>query len=340
MRHRWFTSLGAAVLAVSLAMVAVSAQAPSGGAYKTPANTFGQPDLEGVWANNSATPLERPKQLEGRKFLTETEVARLKSRAAELFNGDGDAAFGEEIFVAALSGRDKYVADSFDKDTGNYNSFWLVDRDFDNRTSLITEPEDGRVPEMTPAAKARLGDTSLSILVVPQKADSHQDRPLYERCITFGFPDLLAGYNSYYQISQAKDYVAISTERIHDTRVIPLDGRPHPPKNVTFLHGDSRGRYEGATLVVVTKNFSGKSPFMGSAENLEITERFKRMGAKTISYEVTVTDPTTWTKSWKFMVPLKHSNEKIYEYACHEGNTGMIGVLAGARVQEREKSGK
>jgi hypothetical protein len=306
----------------------------SAGSYKVPRTADGKPDLQGVWANNSATPLERPKQLADRRFLTPAEVERLKARASELFSGDGDAAFGEEIFVAALSDREKYVADSFDKDTGNYNSFWLAERDFDNRTSLITDPPDGRVPPMTPTAEKQMAE-QLKALSQGLKADSHEDRPLSERCITFGFPDLLAGYNSYYQIVQTPGWVAIATERIHDVRMIPMDGRPHVKSNIRMLNGDSRGRWEGDTLVVESTNFSPKSPFRGAAENLQIVERFTRVGPTTLAYEVTLKDPTTWTKPWTFMIPLKHSDEKVYEYACHEGNTGLVGILSGARALEQ-----
>jgi hypothetical protein len=348
MRRRSFTSLarlGLSVAAASLFLVPLAAQAPQSGrrtagqagAWKAPRTADGQPDLQGVWANNSATPLERPKELEGRERLTPEEMARLKARASALFNGAGDAAFGDEIFAAALSDREKYVADSFDKDTGNYNSFWLVDRDFDNRTSLIIDPPDGRVPPMLPQAEAKLQQY---LVLGPGKADSHEDRPYSERCITFGMPDLLAGYNSYYQIAQSKDHVAIYTERIHDTRIIPLDGRPHVAQNVRFWNGDSRGRWEGDTLVVDTTNFSSKTNFRGSSENFHMVERFTRVAPDTVAYEVTVSDPTTWTKPWTFMIPLKKSSDKIYEYACHEGNTGMFGVLNGARVLEKTaKSG-
>jgi hypothetical protein len=333
--------LAAAVMAIALALtmpVLSQGSAPAGGAtdYKAPRLAFGHPDLQGVWANNNATPLQRPKSLAGRKFLTEAEVAKLKARAGDLFNGDGDAAFGDEIFEAALSDREKYVADSFDKDTGNYNSFWLVDRDFDNRTSLIVDPEDGRMPAFTKAAEAR--NAALAAARKAHPADSWEDRPLNERCITFGFPDLLAGYNSYYQIVQTKDYVAIATERIHEIRVIPIDGRPHAARNIRFLHGDPRGRWDGDTLVIETTNFTkaGGGSYLGSAtENLRVTERFTRMSPNAVRYEITMDDPNTWTRPWTLMMPLRKSNEKIYEYACHEGNVGLEGILSGHRAQER-----
>jgi hypothetical protein len=336
-RRRYVSSvLAAAATAIALALTTPGFSQGGAAAYKAPRLAFGHPDLQGVWANNNATPLQRPKLLAERKFLTEAEVAKLKAKAGELFNGDGDAAFGDEIFEAALSDREKYVADSFDKDTGNYNSFWLVDRDFDNRTSLIVNPEDGRIPPLTTEAQARTA--ALAAARKERPADSWEDRPLSERCITFGFPDLLAGYNSYYQIAQTKEYVAIATERIHDVRVIPIDGRPHAPKSIPFLHGDSRGHWEGETLVVETTNFTkaGGGSYLGSAtENLRIVERFTRMNPNAVRYEITLEDPATWTRPWTLMIPLRKSNEKIYEYACHEGNVGMVGILSGHRAQER-----
>ncbi len=333
--------LVAGVVAIAIALTTPVFSQGGAAAYKAPRLAFGDPDLQGVWANNNATPLQRPKMLADRKFLTEAEVAKLKARAGDLFSGDGDAAFGDEIFEAALSDRTKYVADSFDKDTGNYNSFWLVDRDFDNRTSLIVDPEDGRIPPFTPEAEAR--NTALAAARKAHPADSWEDRPLNERCITFGFPDLLAGYNSYYQIAQSKTHVAIATERIHDVRVIPIDGRPHAPKSIRFLHGDSRGHWEGETLVVETTNFTkaGGGSFLGGAtDSLRIVERFTRMSPKAVRYEITMEDPATWTRPWTLMIPLRNSNEKIYEYACHEGNVGMVGILSGHRAQERAAAQK
>jgi len=256
----------------------------------------------------------------------------LTERAGELFAGDGDAAFGDSIFEAVLSDVKAYTPTTFDADTGNYNAFWLVDRDFDKRTSLIVDPPDGRLPPLTEEAqKRRAGYGLLGRNRIPV---GPEDRGLSERCLTFGVPDLLAGYNSYYQILQTPGYVVIAMERIHDARIIPLDGRPHVPQAIRQWHGDSRGRWDGNTLVVETTNFSPKTSFRGSAENLHLVERFTRVAPDTLLYEFTVNDPTTWTGPWTAMIPLKTTADKIYEYACHEGNTGMVGILAGARAQE------
>jgi hypothetical protein len=319
-------------------MIAQSAPAPAksakSGNYVPPKTADGQPDLQGVWANNMATPLERPKTLEGRATLTPQEVAAMQKRSNELFGGDGDAAFGDAIYEAVLSDVQKYKPTTFDKDTGNYNAFWIVGREFENRTSLITDPPDGRLPPQTEESKKRLQTT-----MAAQKGhefDGHENRPLSERCISFGFPDLLAGYNSYYQIIQGPGYVAILSERIHDVRIIPIDGRPHLPKNVRLMLGDSVGHWEGNTLVIDTTNFSKSSTFRGPSENMHLVERYTRTGPDTVSYQATVSDPTNWTKPWSFMIPLRHTDDAVYEYACHEGNSAMIGVLAGARAQESE----
>jgi hypothetical protein len=293
----------------------------------------GQPDLQGVWANNAATPLQRPPSLAGKTVLTPQELAAVKAAADELFSGGGDAAFGDSVFEAALSRAKSFT--SIDGRTGDYNHFWLVEREFDNRTSLITDPADGRIPALTPEAQRRAAARPAPSFDNPL-ADSWEDRSLSERCITFGSPRLGAGYNSYYQIQQTRDYVAITMETIHDVRIIPIGSRPHVGSNIRQWLGDSRGHWEGDTLVVDTKNYSAKSRLMGSTESLHVTERFTRVSADTMKYEVTFEDPATWVRPWTVMIPLKHTDEQIYEYACHEDNTGLEGILSGARTQEKE----
>lgn len=304
---------------------------PAAATYRVPRTADGQPDLQGVWANNNATPLERPTALAGRPFLTDAEVAALKAKAAELFSGDGDAAFGDDVFLAALSGSKSFT--SSDTATGNYNQFWIVDRDFDNRTSLISDPEDGRLPALTPEAQQRRA--SLQLDRTQRGFNGPEDRALSERCITFGAPRVQAAYNSYVQIFQTRDHVAILMETIHDARIIPLDGRPHIGQNIRQWLGDSVGHWEGDTLVVTTTNYSPKSDFRGAHENLHIVERFTRVSPTRIDYQITATDPTTWVRPWTAMIPLKLAGEEIYEFACHEGNEGMVGILAGARAQEK-----
>ena len=247
-----------------------------------------------------------------------------------------DAVFGDQLALAALAGiRD---VDSYDPGTGNYNQFWLVERDFDNRTSLVVDPPDGRIPARTPEAeRAGRGQPPPPIA---EKADSWADRPLSERCITFGVPSLFAGYNSYYQIFQSREYAVVLMEMIHDARVIPIDGPPHPSGSIRQLHGDSRGRWEGDSLVVETKNYSRLGAFWGASEDLTVVERFTRVGPDTLNYEVTFEDSTTWTRPWTVMIPLRRSQDPLFEYACHEGNLGMEGILAGYRAQERAAAGE
>jgi len=346
MTNRPLTSAGA--LAGAIAFVAMAAapigqqtaaqnQGASERSWTVPRTAWGAPDLQGVWTNNNATPLERPKELEGRQFLTDQEVESLKRSAAQLFDGNGDAAFGDSVFVNALRNAQGFT--STDTATGNYNQFWLVDRDFDNRTSLITDPADGRIPAMTAENQRKQAATAERRKLRP--ADGPESLSLSLRCITFGLPNTFAGYNSYYQFVQSPEYVVIFTELIHDARIIPLDGRPHTPGARRWL-GDSRGHWDGDTLVVDTTNFIDQSMNGMSAlrisgdENMHLTERFTRVGPNTIHYEFTIDDPTMWTRPWTAMIPLKHSTDQIYEFACHEGNHSMTGSLSGARYEERE----
>src|SRR3984893_385897 len=335
MRQRLLASISVlAAVASSVALAGVNLAGQAQTKYSPPRTADGQPDLQGVWANNNATPLERPAALAGKPFLTEAEVATLKAKAGELFSGEGDAAFGDDVFVSLLSGSKKFT--SSDATTGNYNQFWITDRDFDNRTSLVTDPADGRLPPMTPEAQKRRA--SLQVDRAQRGFNGPEDRALSERCITFGAPRLQAAYNSYVQIFQARDHVAILMETIHDARIIPLDGRPHVGQNIQQWLGDSVGHWEGDTLVVDTTNYSPKSDFRGSHENLHVVERFTRVSPGRIDYEIEVDDPTTWTRPWTAMIPLKLSHDEIYEYACHEGNEGMEGILACARAQEKGAS--
>jgi len=298
--------------------------------YSPPRTPDGKPDLQGVWANNNATPLERPKILEGRALLTPEEVHALRKRQEEIFSGDGDAAFGDAIFEAVLSDVKKYKPTTFDASTGNYNAFWLVERDFDNRTSLIVHPADGRMPSLTEEARQRNAQKARN----RSESDGPESRTLSERCITFGVPDLLAGYNSYYQIVQTPTAVVFYAEKIHDARIIPIDAGPHAPAAVRSWLGDSRGHWEGDTLVVDTVNL--RNSFRGASDQLHLIERFTRVGPKTIHYQVTVDDPATWATQWTFMIPLKHTDDRIYEYSCHEGNSGLAGILSGARAEEQQ----
>ena len=301
-----------------------------GNGWTAPRTPDGQPDLQGVWANNNITPLERPEAWAGKAELTDEEVAALRIAAANAV-GDGDALFGDQLVLAAIEGIE---ATSYDPTTGNYNQFWIANRDFSNQTSLIIDPPDGQVPDLVPEARERFREAAEYGRAHP--ADSYTDRPLSERCVTYGVPRLGAGYNSYYQVFQSKDYVVILHEMNHDARVIPLIGLPHVDDDVRQLHGDSRGHWEDDTLVVETKNFSKVANFRGSSDGLHMIERLTRESPEVLRYEVTLTDSSVWTKPWTVSIPLVYSEEPMFEYACHEGNIGMEGILAGHRAEERE----
>ena len=335
MSDRCFTALVAAAIVLVAPVVATGqAAAPTSGGWAVPRTADGQPDLQGVWASDSATPLERPEELADKAFLTDEEVATLRARAAELFNGETDAAFGESVFRAVLD--DAKDFSSRDRQTGNYNQFWLIDRWFDNRTSLIVDPPDGRIPALTSAAQAR------------QQARAEARRPRNEpprghedlggmRCLGGGVPMTGRGYNSNYQIVQSPGHVAILMEMQHDTRIIPLDGRAHLAATVRNRLGDPRGHWDGDTLVVETTNLkAGRS---GSSSDLRLVERFTRVDQDTLQYEYTMHDPTTWTRPWTarvFMRPAPGTGV-IYEFACHEGNYAVPNTLHGARALDLDQ---
>ena len=294
----------------------------------------GHPDFQGVWVNNNAAPLERPEILAGRATLTDQELAAMKRKARELFGGQGDAAFGDSVFNAVLANvlgtKSGFV--STDGETGDYGSAWTVERDWDHRTSLITDPPDGRLPPMTPEGLRRKAASEAALNGVPA---GPQDRLLQERCITYGSPSLVAGYASAYEIVQSPDTVALTVEMIHDPRLIPLNTAGHLPATFRRWHGDSRGRWQGDTLVVDTTNYKAGAFMRVSSERLHVVERFSRSEPDILKYDLTIDDPGTWTKPWSFTLMLRRANHPMYEYACHEGNLGLAGILAGARAQER-----
>ena len=344
MSDRFFAS-GAALVAVAIvvaASISVAGQSNSAGGrvaragtartWSVPRTPDGQPDLQGVWLSNTATPLERPKALEGRMSLTDEEVANLRARAERLFrSGDSDFAGGDAVFLAALG-----TLDRFKNPGSTENSVGMIDREFDNRTSLIVDPPDGRIPPLTADARQR---QTAAAAAARRPAAGPEDYSNSYRCITTGVPKLGglygAGHYGYYQIVQAPRYVVLIMETIHDARIIPLDGRSHLSESLRQWNGDSRGHWEGNTLVVETTNFSSQSNFMGSAEHLSLRERLTRVGPDTINYEITIDDPTTWTRPWTAMMPLKQRSERIFEFACHEGNRPMLGMLAGARADDK-----
>jgi hypothetical protein len=328
--RRPFSLLVFAVL--SLGGMHASAQPP----WAVPKLANGQPDLQGTWENNSATPLERPAQLAGKPLLSEDEVAAMQTRAAQLFGAEADAAFGDAIYLAALEGKSPRSVFP----TGTYSQNWVPPRYFERRTSLIEDPADGRLPPLTPQAVQR---RAANAAAQPPRARSAVDFSLADRCITYGVPDLFAAYMSVYRILQTPDHVVIQMEKIHDARVIPLDGRPHVSPAIRYYLGDPRGRFEGDTLVVETTNFHPAGNGMGgyfryADENLRLTERFTRVSDDTVRYEFTVEDPTVWVQPWTAAIYWKKSNGEIFEYACHEGNLSLRGMLAALRTEEAAAS--
>ena len=332
------------VVAAALAIVPLAAQSPASvrqvePGYTVPRLPDGRPDLQGVWANNSVTPMTRPTQWKDKERLTDAEVAELQQIVQKFTDQGGDAIF-QSVVQMALDAKEKgeFKQISYDATTGNYNQFWMADRDWDNRTSLITDPPNGQYPPMTPAGMKRA--MALAAQATPSEsgpaglADGPEDRPLNERCISYGAPLAFAGYNAYQQIVQSPETVVILQEMIHDARIVPMSSQPHLPKHVRQLHGDSRGRWEGDTLVVETTNFSEGNLFLGTSPDVKLTERYTRVSRDFINWEITVDDPATWLQPWTFMIRLKRSDDQLYEYACHEGNHSMVGMLAGARAAE------
>jgi hypothetical protein len=320
------------LVAVSLgAQSGSSSPAPTAG-WQVPRTPDGKPDLQGVWGNNSVTPMVRPRQWKDKTALTDAELEELKQMASRFVDQGGDAIFGNFV-QQILDAKDKGTFNqvSYDPTTGNYNQFWMADREWDNRTSLITDPPDGQFPSLTPEAEARRAEAR-SRVPARGPSDGPEDRPLSERCISYGAPRTGANYNSYVQIIQSPSTVVLLQEMIHDARVVPMTPKPHLPARIRQLHGDPRGRWEGDTLVVETTNYL--NGFMGSTNNVTLTERYTRVSPDFINWQITVDDPATWTKPYTFMIRLKKADGLIYEYACHEGNYAMEGILAGARAEE------
>lgn len=296
--------------------------------WRVPRTPDGQPDLQGVWANNASTPLERPEFFGDRATLTEEEFAELQRQAQEILDDGGDALFGDGFLNAVVSGEVR----SYDPATGNYDAGWMVDRGLENRTSLIVDPPNGRLPALTEEGQARMQARAEER---QQRDDaSYLDRPIQERCITWGMPYIMAGYNSYYQIVQSADTVAIIQEMIHDVRIIPLGDKPHIDERVRLWHGDSRGYWDDDTLVVETRNFSPESQFRGAAENRIFTERYTLVAPDILEYEFTLEDSSTWERPWTAVINYTRDDGEIYEYACHEGNYALMGILSGARAAE------
>jgi hypothetical protein len=329
MRHRIATCIVMG-LALSIAVV-LDGQSPSA-KWSVPRMPDGRPDMQGVWANNNMTPLQRPPQFAGRATMTDAELADLKEKIKALMDG-GDAFFADELILAALDGKTKFR--SADTQTGNYDQSWLSERIFDNRTSLIIDPPDGRLPQLVPAAveRARVQQAAQQ---ARGPADRAQDLSFSTRCVSAGTPNIRAGYQSYFEITQGPDVMALRTEMIHDARIFQMGTGPHPSRAIAQYHGVSRAHWDGDTLVVDTTNYVDNATRVGAAttDKLRTTEKFRRVAEDTIEYHITFDDPNVWARPWTMMIPLKKTGELMFEFACHEGNYGLRAILSGARAQE------
>jgi hypothetical protein len=317
MRHRILVAIG-------LLMIVTASPLIGQGKWAAPRTPDGQPDLQGIWNFSTITPLERPAEFAGKPFLTDAEAAEYEKLVMERSNRDNRDRSSPEADVG-----------------GAYNEFWW-DRGVHaarvngkTRTSLIVDPADGKIPDLTPAGQKRAAARAEERRLHP--ADGPEDRSLGERCLLFNAgPPMLSGpYNNYVQLFQSRDHVVIFNEMIHHARVIPLDGRPHLPAAMRSWQGDPRGRWDGNTLVVETTNFTDKTNVRGSGEQLRLVERFTRADAKTLLYEFTVDDPSSFTKPWTAILPMAKTDDQIYEYACHEANYAMSGILRGARAENK-----
>ena len=325
MSHRFLVSVTALALASLFPMAAQNLEAVAKAKGSTIARMpDGHPDLQGIWTNATITPMERPAQFAGKLTATDEEATKYEKQ-------NNDTLYGDRRSANAEQDRDHaYNSLFFDRGTE------LARVDGVKRTSLIVDPPDGKIPPLTPEAQKKNAGRAQGA----QRFDRPQDRPLGERCLmgfgsTSGPPMLPVLYNNNYQIVQTSQAIMILVEMVHDVRVIHLDGRPHLPSNVRQWMGDSIGRWDGDTLVVDTTNFTDKTRFRGSSENLHVVERFTRVDPGTILYKVTIDDPTTFTKPWTLEYPFLATKGPVYEYACHEGNYAMPDILGGARLEEK-----
>ena len=338
MSHRFVVLMRvlSVAIAIGVALVpAANAQTNAARSSSSPRTSWGDPDLQGVWTNTTTTPLERPAKLAGKAVLTGEEAADYARREAESLNRPNPRNAGEPCPEEFPFCNEAPVAYEF--------RIWF-DRGTilkTKQTSLVVEPPDGRLPSLTPEGQKKQTERAGARKASP--ADGPEDRSVYERCITRGLPGaMMPGfYNHNYQIFQTPGYVVILVEMIHDARVIPLDKRPHVDQSVRQWLGDSRGRWEGNTLVVETTNFRDTNErsitAFGPSVTGRVIERFTRVDANTIDYQVTVDDPATYTKPWTAAIPMTKDGapDRIFEYACHEGNYGMVGILSGHRAEER-----
>ncbi len=316
---------------ISLVFLAATASLHGQGSadYEVPRTPDGHPDLQGVWENNTITPVERPEVFGDKEFLTDEDIEFINQRIDEIMAAGEDALFGGGVLEAVFSGE----ITSYDPSTGNYDSQWMAERTVHRRTSQIVDPPNGKFPPRT--EQAIQAARELREWRQAHPADSWTDRPLGERCLSFGAPRLGSGYNSYWQIVQARDTVVIYQEMAHDARIIPLVEKPHAHESIKLWHGDSRGWWEGDTLVIETTNYSDASSTTPETDRLVNVERLTRIADNALQYQLTSHDPGQFTAPYTREIIFDYTDDKIYEYACHEGNYGMYNILSGHRAEER-----
>tara|TARA_B110000858_G_C17810153_1_gene480727 strand:+ start:25377 stop:26348 length:972 start_codon:yes stop_codon:yes gene_type:complete len=288
--------------------------------YQATLTPWGHPDLQGVWDRRTITPLQRPERFAGKAFLNADEIAAYETASAARNDGR-----------SLDSGRSGITV--HDPDDLDYGDKVLSG----GQTSLVVDPPNGLIPALTEAAQMRAAERA-KYRASRGPADSWTDRSLAERCLTWGVPQgmLPQAYKNNIQILQTPNEVLILNEIIHDIRIVPLDDKPHLPSSVRQWHGDPRGHWLGNTLVVKSTNFSSQSSFRGAAENLQLEERFTRLGDEQLLYEFTVEDSTTWEQAWSVSFPMVMGDQPIYEFACHEGNHGLYNILRVARALENQ----
>jgi len=332
MNHRGL----AAALTFAIGVSVASAQL-GGQSYKAPRTPWGHPDFQGLWSNDTFTPLQRPAAFAQKEFFTEEEAARLEKA---LTSSNVDPLAGN-LLANLLDGREDNDRVEQGKTDIHYdNALWLTEKNRKGlaslRTSLIFDPPTGRIPALTPEAQKR--EAARAAALKGRQFDDPESRTLAERCIIWpheGPPLIPAPYNANLEIFQTPNFVIVVQEIIHNARIIPLDGRPHIPAAMKQLSGDSRGHWEGETLVVDSTNFTGKTRFQNSTETLHVTERFTRTDANTIDYRFTAEDPNTWTRAWSGAIPMTKTDNRLFEYACAEGNHDLVNRLRVGRSQDR-----
>ena len=316
------------VLAATLTAVGVGAFTLSAADYKSPKTAWGEPDLQGVWSSTAelSVPFERNAAYGDRQWLTDAEFEqRLKQTATQIESDNAEF---------TVDNADTTNAGAVGSATSP-PPHWLERGETSHRTSLVIDPPDGHVPPMTAEGRQRLVATPLPLGNGP--FDGPEQMSMWVRCIGRGVPSAMfpTVYNANTRISQGPGYVGISYEMIHDTRMIPTDGRAHVRPNIRLLNGDSTARWDGDTLVIDATNFTGRLPYRGSSDALHLTERFRRIEKDVVRYEVTVDDPKTWTRPWTAALDLRRQAGGMFEYACHEGNYSMLNILKGSRAADR-----